>query len=344
LIDVLSPSVDDLAVGFDLGNRGPDEIASLADRLIELGVGVALVTAGESGMVLRTGTAERFAAGGRVLSDLSGDWAERQLWAPPAEGEVVRTTAAGDTATAGLLYALAARSSPEAAVSLAAKVAALHCSGIDRLPPTTDPSYERFSFTPMTLDGWNIDRLGILHGPRDPDAGTDLTWIRTRTAAMLRAAGLVLTPEEIDNIEAADFGLDRHAETGLQLVVYVNTDRCCAKELILFPGQTCPEHHHPPFEGTPGKEETFRVRSGTVYLYLPGDPTPDPVASPYRREHYTVWHEIRMGPGDQHTIPPLTKHWFHAPAGAVVSEFSTQSRDEYDVFTDPAIVRVPDDE
>jgi D-lyxose ketol-isomerase len=33
-------------------------------------------------------------------------------------------------------------------------------------------------------------------------------------------------------------------------------------------------------------------------------------------------------------------HWFQAgPEGAVISEFSTQSRDEADVFTDPRIVR-----
>ena len=37
----------------------------------------------------------------------------------------------------------------------------------------------------------------------------------------------------------------------------------------------------------------------------------------------------------QHTIPPGTLHWFQAgPEGAVVSEFSTTSRDELDEFTD----------
>jgi len=164
---------------------------------------------------------------------------------------------------------------------------------------------------------------------------------RQRAAAALDVAGIALTEAERAQIEVADFGLDRLDETGLQLVVYVNTERCCAKELVLFAGQTCPEHYHPPFDGTPGKEETFRVRHGIVYLYVPGEPTAEPVARPYRSEHYTVWHEIMLGPGEQHTIPPMTKHWFHSPDGAVVSEFSTQSRDEYDVFTDPEIVRVP---
>ena len=49
-----------------------------------------------------------------------------------------------------------------------------------------------------------------------------------------------------------------------------------------------------------------------------------------------------LGPGDQYTIPPDTRHWFRAGAeGAVVSEFSSTSRDDLDVFTDPAIERAP---
>ena len=164
---------------------------------------------------------------------------------------------------------------------------------------------------------------------------------RERAADILRAAGIAITPAEASTIEVADFGLDHPAETGLQLLIYFNDERYCAKEMVLFPGQTCPEHLHPPVDGMPGKQETFRVRQGTVYLYVPGEPTPDPVARPYRREHYTAWHEVTLQAGEQHTIPPMTKHWFHSPGGAIVSEFSTQSRDEYDVFTDPEIVRVP---
>ena len=49
---------------------------------------------------------------------------------------------------------------------------------------------------------------------------------------------------------------------------------------------------------------------------------------------------MNLGPGEQHTIPAGTKHWFRAgPDGAVVSEFSTASRDELDVFTDPDVRR-----
>jgi D-lyxose ketol-isomerase len=160
----------------------------------------------------------------------------------------------------------------------------------------------------------------------------------------LERAGIVITPEEAKNIEVADLGLNELDDTGLELVVYVNTERVCAKELVLFPRQTCPEHYHPPVAGEPGKEETFRCRWGQVYLYVPGEPTPNPKARPPKgREHtYTVWHEIILNPGEQYTLMPNTLHWFQAgDEGAVISEFSTRSRDESDIFTDPQIERAP---
>jgi D-lyxose ketol-isomerase len=145
---------------------------------------------------------------------------------------------------------------------------------------------------------------------------------RERAAAALADAGIVLTPEEQATIELADFGLGEFERTGLAIVVYVNTERVCAKELVMLPRQICPEHRHPPVDGEPGKEETFRCRTGTVHLHVAGHD------------------EIVLEPGDQFTIPPDTLHWFQAgDEGAVVSEFSTRSRDESDVFTDPRIVR-----
>ena len=55
-----------------------------------------------------------------------------------------------------------------------------------------------------------------------------------------------------------------------------------------------------------------------------------------------MWHEIALAPGEQYTIPPDTWHWFQAgDEGAVVSEFSSTSTDEHDIFMDPRIVRAP---
>jgi D-lyxose ketol-isomerase len=155
-------------------------------------------------------------------------------------------------------------------------------------------------------------------------------------------AGIVITAEEQDRIEVADFGLGQFEQTGLGVLVYVNTDRVCAKELAMLPRQTCPEHRHPSVRGRPGKQETFRCRWGEVYLYVPGEATPARQAQPPagREATYTVWHEVILRPGDQYTLEPDTLHWFQAgDQGAVVSEFSTTSTDEADLFTDPEIQR-----
>jgi D-lyxose ketol-isomerase len=165
---------------------------------------------------------------------------------------------------------------------------------------------------------------------------------RARAARLLKRAGIALTAEERARIEVADFGLSELPTTGLELVVYANTPRYCAKELILFPRQTCPEHRHPRVGGKPGKQETFRCRWGRVYLYLPGKKAGRIRARVPRgaERWYTVRREIRLGPGAQFTVPPGTLHWFQAgPRGAVVSEFSSTSRDDRDVFTDPRIAR-----
>jgi D-lyxose ketol-isomerase len=165
---------------------------------------------------------------------------------------------------------------------------------------------------------------------------------RERARLALTDAGIALTEEEVANIEVVDVGLNRLASEGLELLIYVNTDRYCAKELVLFPGQTCPEHRHPPVNGHAGKEETFRCRRGLVWLYVEGSPAPHiqakvPEAS---KNYYTVFQEIVLQPGEQYTIPPNTLHWFQSgPDGAVVSEFSSTSTDEFDVFTNPNIRR-----
>ncbi len=156
-------------------------------------------------------------------------------------------------------------------------------------------------------------------------------------------AGIVITPEEAKNIEVVEFNLNRLDEIGLEILVYVNTSRVCAKELVMFPHQICPEHRHPPVMDEAGKEETFRCRWGEVYLYVPGDPVVSPKAKvpQDKKDTFTVWHEIVLKPGEQYTLKPDVLHWFQAGSeGAVVSEFSTTSRDESDLFTDKEIERM----
>jgi D-lyxose ketol-isomerase len=169
--------------------------------------------------------------------------------------------------------------------------------------------------------------------------------IQTRTLEFLKKAHISVTKEEAATIEVADFGLNDIKHIGLELVVYQNNDRYCAKELVLFPRQICPEHRHPPMdERNVGKQETFRCRWGEVYLYTEGPPTQNVKAKIPKKyaENYTVWNEIVLRPGEQYTIPPNTLHWFQGgDKGAIVSEFSSKSIDESDIFTDKNIQRIP---
>jgi D-lyxose ketol-isomerase len=81
-----------------------------------------------------------------------------------------------------------------------------------------------------------------------------------RAESLLKQAGIVITPAERERFEVADFGLGDLEKTGLEVITYVNTERCCGKELVMFPQQTCPEHRHSTKGEALGKEETFRCR------------------------------------------------------------------------------------
>lgn len=101
----------------------------------------------------------------------------------------------------------------------------------------------------------------------------------------------------------------------------------------------CPEHWHPRVNGAAGKEETFRCRWVTAYLYVPGEPIARPHCSPPTgsEAYYQERHEIVLAPGDQYTGEPETPHWFPVgDEGTILSEFSTRSTDEHDVFRDPS--------
>jgi len=155
-------------------------------------------------------------------------------------------------------------------------------------------------------------------------------------------ANIILTDAEKNSIEVCDFGLGNIDKIGLQLLTYINTQKVCAKEMVLTPGQTCPEHKHVPTDGMDGKEETFRCRYGKVFLYVSGEGKKEDINAKLPETDVSVFHEVILNPGEQYTIMPETLHWFQAGKdGAIISEFSTRSTDETDVFTDKRIIREP---
>jgi D-lyxose ketol-isomerase len=165
---------------------------------------------------------------------------------------------------------------------------------------------------------------------------------QSHAAAMIRESGLCITDDETHKVEVADFGLGRLDIEGAQILTLVATNRIAVKIVALFPGQTLPEHWHPPVGDDPGKEEIVRVVSGTLRLYIPGDDNMRSGSIPAGKEGvYTARHELILKPGDQVTAEPGTKHWFQAGEdGAVMYSFSSVARDVLDGFTDPDIKRV----
>ena len=124
-VDVFSPSLDDLTSTLEIGPISSSEaIVGVADQLIADGVGVVMISAGEDGLLLRTGSAERLGRGGTVLSSLSDEWIDATVWAPSnAIAEIVTTNGAGDAASAGLLYGLISGLSPRSTAAAASLIA-----------------------------------------------------------------------------------------------------------------------------------------------------------------------------------------------------------------------------
>ena len=165
---------------------------------------------------------------------------------------------------------------------------------------------------------------------------------KRRALDYMDRAGVVLTDRERERISVADFGLNNLEHQGGQILTFFNTERLSAKIIVLFPWQILPEHWHPAINKDAGKEEIMRVRWGEVYLYVPGEPTPQPRGKipPGEEENFTVWHEVILKSGDHYIIPPQTVHWFQAGRdGAVIDDYSSAARDLQDGFTNPRVVR-----
>jgi D-lyxose ketol-isomerase len=166
---------------------------------------------------------------------------------------------------------------------------------------------------------------------------------RAAAAELILKSGVAVRDEELAKLEVVDFGLGEIEESGLQVMPIAETPALGVRLVALLPGQTCPEHRHPPLGDHPGKEETWRVAWGEMYVNMPGEMTPERRARPpeHREEAFTVRYEIVLRAGDQFTSPPNTWHWFQAgPEGAVVWLFCSRFTDAEDEFTDPDVRRM----
>jgi sugar/nucleoside kinase (ribokinase family) len=130
-VDIASPSIDDLTSALGIA-RTPDDdlVEECAQRLLEDGCAVAVVSAGARGAYVASADEDRLATAGDALSSVRSAWSSAAEWIPAVPPKlVVSTTGAGDAASAGLLYGLAQGTGIRGAIRLGALFAAASIEG-----------------------------------------------------------------------------------------------------------------------------------------------------------------------------------------------------------------------
>jgi D-lyxose ketol-isomerase len=161
---------------------------------------------------------------------------------------------------------------------------------------------------------------------------------------LLKQSGFILAPEELEGLQAIDFGLDQLETEGLVFVDILRSERLRITLLILLPNQTVPQHVHPPYENETGKEETLRVLYGQTKVYVHDEIAADTNAQipEGKRPYYTALKEIVLSAGQQFTVKPGTEHWFQAgPDGAVNICFQNRVDELKNQFFDPKSTGCP---
>jgi len=123
LTDVMVPSAEEIfyflrkkdflkmkrkigAGGTVLDEMSVSLVSSLADEMLALGGGIAMVKCGHRGLYVRTAGEERLARFGAAACGNLSEWADRELWFPVyREEKFVGALGSGDSAIAGFLAA-----------------------------------------------------------------------------------------------------------------------------------------------------------------------------------------------------------------------------------------------
>jgi sugar/nucleoside kinase (ribokinase family) len=108
-------------------------LTELSEELMDMGVKVVGFKLGDQGLYLRTGDQAAITSMGAARPSDPANWADKELWSPCFQVDVVGTTGAGDATYAGLLSALLRGVSAEEAVVAAAAVGACNVEAVDAL-------------------------------------------------------------------------------------------------------------------------------------------------------------------------------------------------------------------
>jgi sugar/nucleoside kinase (ribokinase family) len=154
-VDLFTPSLDELLFMLDrpmfdkataigsmrvLLQTEPGLLSTLGERLLSMGVKIALIKLGDCGAYLRTADADILKGMGRAQPTGLDDWGSRELWAPCFRVKVVGTTGSGDSTIAGFISGLLRGLSSEAALTSAVAVGACNVEAADALSGV--PSWE----------------------------------------------------------------------------------------------------------------------------------------------------------------------------------------------------------
>jgi len=159
----------------------PESLGAISADLLSMGPSVVGLKLGPSGFYLKTATRETFARFGRAIPATLPAWAERELWSPCFQANVVGTTGAGDATIAGFLAALLRDCPPEDCATMACAVggcnveAADAVSGLLSWEDTTSRLHSGWPRRELYLElrGWfRCERTGVWRGPADKPAGT----------------------------------------------------------------------------------------------------------------------------------------------------------------------------
>lgn len=151
-------------VGF-LSLVTPQLLSDLGHELLDMGVKIIGLKLGERGLYVRTADRSAIGALGRARpSDVSA-WANREMWSPCFQVNVVGTTGSGDATIAGFLGALLRDLSPEEALTAAVAVGACNVEAADALSgirpwgETLQRVREGWARHPLTVHarGWRFD-------------------------------------------------------------------------------------------------------------------------------------------------------------------------------------------
>jgi sugar/nucleoside kinase (ribokinase family) len=150
-------------------------LARLSGELLSLGARIAGLKLGDQGFYLRTAQD----VGGRPLLN-HAIWAHCELLVPCFQASVAGTTGAGDATIAGLLTALLAGMTPEAAIRSAVAVGAYSVEHVDATSgvPRWEEAQQRLQTNWATrpvrlpLAGWRWDNTAMVwYGPSDRTRG-----------------------------------------------------------------------------------------------------------------------------------------------------------------------------